>query len=67
MDVAKGTVILTKPVIPMAEVSSIHSVANDVILLFKNEGDFEKFISLYETEGQRTRDDIINFLPHFVT
>lgn len=66
VDVPKDTVMMAKTLIPMSEVSSIYSVADDVTLFFKDEDDIEKFISLYEKEGQQTRENIIDCLSHYM-
>ena len=50
----------------MAQVSSIHSVNEDKVILFKNKEEVEEFISLYEDEGQQARNDTINCLAHFI-
>jgi len=66
VDVPKNTTVMAKKLVPMANVSSIHSIPNDVTILFKNEEEIEKFIYLYETEGQQNRQDTINCLSHFI-
>lgn len=50
----------------MSEVSSVLGVAPDQVLNFKNVNEIEKFISLYEKEGRRSREEIVNCLAHFV-
>ena len=51
---------------PMSEVSSLYDVSNDAVILFKSEQEVEKFISLYEEEGQKSREDSVQCLAHFV-
>merc|ERR1712176_1437564 len=57
---------MVKSIIPMAKVSSIRSVLNDEVVLFKSREEVEKFISLYHTEGGQTQNDTLNCLAHFI-
>ena len=67
VDVPKNTIIMVKPMIPMASVTSIKSVANDECIIFKSLEELNRFISLYENEAQQERVDIINCLAHFIS
>jgi hypothetical protein len=57
---------MAKPIISMAEVSSIHSVSPDEVILFKHKEEIEEFIELYEKEGHQSRKDTIDCLAHFI-
>ncbi len=61
-----NTIVMTKPIVPMVEVSSIFDVNEDNVVLFKDKDDIDKFVSLYEEEGKQTREDIIDCLAHFI-
>lgn len=66
MDVPKGRIISRKKKVLMSEVSSIRSIPLDTTIVFKNMDDVEKFITLYEKEGGRTRSEVIEYLSHFM-
>lgn len=56
---------MIKPLITMDEVNSLFSVPLDRSILFRDEGDIEKFIELYEKEGKQSREDIVDCLSNF--
>ena len=66
VDVPKDTIVQGKHIVPMSDISSIHEIKFDQTILFRNKQEIEKFISLYETEGNRSREDVFEFLEHFV-
>jgi len=66
VDLPKDTVVMVKPIIPMAKVSSIYSVSNDEVVLFKSREEVERFISLYDKEGYQTQNDTLDCLAHFI-
>ncbi len=55
-----------KPIIPMAEISSVLSVPKNGVILFKDSCEVENFIDLYQKEGNQHRKDIIDCLAHFI-
>ena len=57
---------MVKPMVQMSEIPSIHSIANDEVIVFKNKDEVERFIHLYEKEGRQSRKDIIDCLAHFI-
>lgn len=57
---------MVKPIISMEDVSSLHSVSPNNTILFKNEDEINKFITLYEREGSRSRTDMVEYLSHYV-
>jgi len=66
VDVPKNTRVLFKSLISMENISSILTVPNDSVILFKNEYEIERFIKQYEDEGNQERDDVIQCLAHFI-
>ena len=66
IDVPKNTIVSAKRLIQMSKVSCINDVAPDEVLLFKNVDEVERFISLYEKEGQHSREEIVDCLAHFI-
>lgn len=65
-DVPKDTIVVTKQLIPMSDISSILDVGSDEVIIFKNKEEIETFIGLYEKEGQRSREEIVDCLAHFI-
>ena len=66
VDVAKGSQILLKPIIPMTEISSVLSIPHNRVILFKDSREVDNFIDLYQHEGNQHRKDIIDCLAHFI-
>ena len=50
----------------MSGILSLEDVSDDAAIFFQSEEEVEKFISLYEEEGQKSRKDIVEFLAHFI-
>jgi hypothetical protein len=65
-DVEKGSQIVFKPIIPMADISSVLSVPNNVYILFQDSDEVDNFIDLYQQEGNQHRKDVIECLAHFL-
>jgi len=66
VDLPKNTIIMVKPMISMANVTSIKSIANDECIVFKSIEEVKRFISLYEKEARQDREDILDCLAHFI-
>lgn len=66
VDIPKGTIIMSKPMVKMSEVSSILDVSSDEVLVFENKEEIEKFIKLYVEEGNRLRKDVFEYMTHYV-
>ena len=66
VDIPKGTIIMSKPMVQMSDVTSVLNIAADEVVIFKNKEELERFLKLYETEGKQSRKDVFEYMTHYI-
>mmetsp|Transcript_26385 Transcript_26385/g.40498 ORF Transcript_26385/g.40498 Transcript_26385/m.40498 type:complete len:215 (-) Transcript_26385:155-799(-) len=66
VDIPKGTVIMSKPMTQMSDVSSLHAISYDEVIIFKNKEDLERFLDMYVKEGNQSRKDVFEYMTHYI-
>merc|ERR1719393_936992 len=61
-----GSEVAHKPVVPMAKIDSLVTLSNDVVISFVDTAELEKYIDLSKSEGDYSRQQILDMFQHNV-
>lgn len=52
--------------VQMSDVVSLHAISNDEVIIFQSKEDLERFLDMYEKEGNQLRKDVFEYMTHYI-